>query len=81
MVSPPKLIVPMVGVSRKLIQRKKVLLPEPLRPRMEITSPLAAFSETPLMTSNEPKLLCRLSIFSTNECIVMIDQSDCSLCL
>src|SRR5512134_1983329 len=43
------------------MQRSKVLLPEPLLPIIEITSPSLAESETPLRTSNSPKLLCRSS--------------------
>jgi hypothetical protein len=36
------------------MQRRKVLLPEPLAPMMLITSPLFALSDTPLSTSLSP---------------------------
>ena len=45
------------GVSRRLMQRRKVLLPEPEEPRIEMTSPSLAVSEMPFSTSNWPKLL------------------------
>src|SRR5690606_6033705 len=41
------------------MQRRNVLLPEPLAPMMEITSPFSAVIEMPLSTSSVPKLLCR----------------------
>ena len=50
---------PLLGVSNKLIQRKKVLFPEPLAPIKEITSPLFACKDIPLMTSFSLKLLCK----------------------
>ena len=53
--------VPAFGRSRKLMQRRKVLLPEPLEPMMLITSPSFAFSDTPLSTSLSPYCLCRSS--------------------
>ena len=53
------LTLPAVGSSRRLIQRRKVDLPEPLPPMMAITSPCFAVSETPFSTSNGPKRLCR----------------------
>ena len=40
--SPATTIRPSFGVSSRLMQRRNVLLPEPLAPRMAITSPLAA---------------------------------------
>ncbi|MNN58064.1 hypothetical protein D3C81_1730910 [compost metagenome] len=48
---PSRLMAPSLGVSRKLMQRKKVLLPEPLAPIKLITSPVLALSDTPLRTS------------------------------
>ena len=41
-----------------------MLLPEPDEPRIEITSPSLAVSDTPLKTSSWPKLLCILSTVS-----------------
>ena len=38
------------------MQRSSVLLPEPERPMMATTSPLAISSETPFSTSFAPKL-------------------------
>ncbi|MNP25915.1 hypothetical protein D3C76_1187420 [compost metagenome] len=43
------------------MQRSKVLLPEPLAPISEITSPSRAVRDTPLSTSMLPKRLCRRS--------------------
>src|ERR1700733_738672 len=43
-------------VSKPLIQRSSVLLPEPERPMMATTSPFSTSSETPLSTSSGPKL-------------------------
>ena len=37
---------------------KSVVLPAPLAPTMETTSPCATSSETPFSTSSVPKLLC-----------------------
>jgi hypothetical protein len=45
---------PAFGRSRKLMQRRNVLLPEPLAPMMLMTSPAFAFSDTPLSTSLSP---------------------------
>ncbi|MNT46756.1 hypothetical protein D3C72_1834250 [compost metagenome] len=42
-------------VSRPLMQRSKVLLPEPLLPMMAITSPGSTLSETPFSTWLLPK--------------------------
>ena len=41
------------------MQRSSVLLPEPLAPMIEITSPSLASSDTPFSTSSAPKRLCR----------------------
>ena len=57
--SSPSLTSPLSGVSRRLMQRRKVLLPEPLAPRIEMTSPWRASSEMPLSTSSAPKVLRR----------------------
>ena len=43
-------VISIIGSSR-MMQRKKVLLPEPLEPMMLITSPAAAARDTPLSTS------------------------------
>ena len=43
------------------MQRRKVLLPEPLEPSMAITSPSLAVSDTPFRTSSGLKLLCTSS--------------------
>src|SRR3954467_8141933 len=43
-------------VSSPFTQRSSVLLPEPERPMMATTSPLAMSSETPFSTSLAPKL-------------------------
>src|SRR3712207_1032973 len=59
MVSPPMRISPESGTSSMLMQRRMVDLPEPEAPRIEITSPSWALSETPLRTSSDPKLLRR----------------------
>src|SRR5262245_60185551 len=52
---------PCVGISRKLMHLRKVLLPEPEAPIIETTSPSCAVSDTPLRTSRSPKLLCNPS--------------------
>ena len=57
MVSPLTVTVPEFGVSRRLMQRRNVLLPEPDEPSMEITSPSPAVIEMPFSTSMSPKLL------------------------
>ena len=56
-VSPPTVTVPEFGVSKRLMQRRNVLLPEPLEPSMAITSPSCAVTETPFSTSRSPKRL------------------------
>src|SRR5918998_1927274 len=60
MVSPPIRISPASGTSSMLMQRSMVDLPEPDAPRIEMTSPSFAVSDTPLRTSSVPKLLRRL---------------------
>ena len=55
--SPSKITRPLSGVSRKLIQRKNVLLPDPELPIIETTSPLLALRFTPRKTFKLPKLL------------------------
>src|SRR5579863_1477779 len=59
--SPSRKMRPAFGCSRKLIQRRNVLLPDPDEPMMLITSPAFAWSETPLSTSWLPNCLCRSS--------------------
>src|SRR3954465_9446544 len=51
---------PPSGTSSMLMQRSMVDLPEPDAPRIEMTSPSFALSETPFSTSRFPKLLRRL---------------------
>lgn len=46
------------------MQRRNVLLPEPLAPMMLITSPAFAFIDTPFNTSLSPNFLWRLSTVS-----------------
>ena len=58
-VSRPTRIVPWSGVSRRLMQRSMVDLPETDDPRIDTTSPSQAVSDTPFRTSSAPKLLCR----------------------
>ena len=55
-------ISPVVGVSRRAKQRNSVLLPDPLGPMTETTSPFATSIETLRNTSCEPKLLPSLSV-------------------
>ncbi|MCY1427849.1 hypothetical protein D9M71_437120 [compost metagenome] len=57
MLSPSTVTVPWLGISSKLMQRSRVLLPEPLAPIRDTTPPSWAVSETPLSTSNWPKRL------------------------
>src|SRR5690606_37772025 len=45
--------------SSPLMQRRNVLLPEPLRPMMAMTSPSATTRLIPRSTTSEPKLLRR----------------------
>src|SRR5512143_827472 len=54
-------IVPADGCSRKLRQRRNVLLPEPLRPIMTTTSRGITDSETPCKTCSIPNHLWSLS--------------------
>ncbi|EJT83326.1 hypothetical protein PPS11_36870 [Pseudomonas putida S11] len=44
-------ILPACGCSSRLMQRRKVDLPEPLEPMMLMTSPALADRDTPLSTS------------------------------
>src|SRR5271166_2210165 len=55
--SPATVTTPSSGVSRRLMQRRNVLLPEPEEPRIETTSPSLAVSDMPLRTSSAPKRL------------------------
>ena len=54
-------MLPLLGISRKLMQRRNVLLPEPEAPIIDTTSPSWAVSETPFNTSKTPKFLCKSS--------------------
>src|ERR1700730_6062485 len=51
-------ISPLSIASRPLMQRRSVLLPEPLRPMRATTVARSTASETSLSTLSEPKLLC-----------------------
>ena len=48
---------PLFGVSSRLMQRRKVDLPEPEEPRIATTSCSCAVSEMPLSTSCAPNVL------------------------
>ena len=48
--SPLTRMMPLVGFSRQLMQRKRVDLPEPLPPMMATTSPSRADKDTPFST-------------------------------
>ncbi|MCY1449662.1 hypothetical protein D9M71_664140 [compost metagenome] len=52
--SPLSAMLPALGCSSRLMQRRKVLLPEPLEPMMLMTSPAFASRDTPLSTSWVP---------------------------
>src|SRR4030095_10795383 len=45
-----------------LTQRSSVVLPEPLEPMIETTSPVASARSTPFRTSTSLNFLCRFSI-------------------
>src|SRR5215211_6132664 len=53
---------PAVGISMKLMQRKSVLFPDPLEPRIAIRSPDSIERSIPRSTSVAPKLLRKPSI-------------------
>src|SRR5699024_9673957 len=53
--SPSKVICPSSAISKKFMQRSRVVLPEPLGPRIATTSPLLTLKETPLSTCSPPK--------------------------
>jgi hypothetical protein len=55
--SPRKRMLPPSGVSRPLMQRSSVLLPEPLAPQTVTTSPAPMVRLTDFSTSSVPKLL------------------------
>src|SRR5476649_2228547 len=78
MVSPATVISPASGVSKRLMQRSIVLLPEPLEPMIEMTSPSAASNEMPFSTSSAPKLLCRSRIVSAGMAASIESSSDFS---
>jgi hypothetical protein len=56
---PSTSMVPRLGSSRKLMQRRNVLFPEPLRPMMHTTSLGLISSEIPSRTYSLPNHLCR----------------------
>src|SRR6185295_10720985 len=49
--------------SSMLTQRNNVVLPEPLEPMIETTSPVASWRSTPFRTSTSLNFLCRFSIW------------------
>src|SRR6476660_5175978 len=51
-------------VSRKLMQRSRVVLPEPLGPITQTTSPVAISRSTPRRTCRSPKNLCTPAILT-----------------
>src|SRR5437016_10715673 len=61
-------IVPLSYSSSRLMQRKSVVLPEPLGPITTTTSPGLTASETPRSTSMAPKRLRRLVISRIGRC-------------
>lgn len=52
---------PLLIVSRRLKQRKRVLLPQPDEPITAVTSPLLIAPVTPWRTFKEPKFFSRFS--------------------
>ena len=52
-----KVISPLSACSRKLIQRRRVVFPEPLFPRTAITEPFSTLKSTPFNTSFDPNFL------------------------
>ena len=52
-----KVISPLSACSRKLIQRRRVVFPEPLFPRTAITEPFSTLKSTPFNTSFVPNFL------------------------
>src|SRR6478609_223169 len=59
------MICPESGVSKPFRQRRKVLLPEPLRPITAISSPSETLSETPSRTVSDPNDLRTSSATTT----------------
>src|SRR5690348_4203574 len=49
--------------SSMLTQRRSVVLPEPLDPMIETTSPVSSARSTPFRTSTSLNFLCRFSIW------------------
>ena len=45
-----KRMVPLSAFCKKLMQRSSVVLPEPLLPKIEMTSPLLTVMSTPFIT-------------------------------
>src|SRR5919108_1403212 len=62
--TPSTSIVPNEGSSRKLMQRSKVLLPDPLRPMIQTTSRGATSTEICFSTCKRPKYFSRLEILT-----------------
>jgi hypothetical protein len=51
-------ILPLVGVSSRLMHRSRVDLPDPDGPMTHTTSPRSTWKSMPLSTSRDPKDLC-----------------------
>src|SRR5688572_8775012 len=75
---PSTSMVPNEGSSRKLIQRSNVLLPEPLRPMIQMTSRGATSTEIFLSTCKRPKNLSRSEILRIG-IILAISSCEASL--
>src|SRR5512143_3668842 len=70
--SPSMAIFPADGCSRKLRQRRKVLLPDPLRPIMTTTSRGITDSETPCKTCSSPNHLWSLSTVTIGSALISV---------
>src|SRR5690348_4214386 len=61
--------------SSMLTQRRSVVLPEPLDPMIETTSPVSSARSTPFRTSTSLNFLCRFSIWRIGCAIDAISAS------
>src|SRR4051812_25314054 len=69
---PHTTISPLSMVSKRSMQRRAVLLPEPLRPMRTRTSPRLTSKLTPLSTLSAPKLLCTFERPTTDEAVSVL---------